>query len=107
MSRRICVQWTSNGTGLQSFAFPVSGTIVQVQCGSQTAGTVASVSVNGTLVPTAGLFNGQDGGLIASMQGAGGTNAPTVPNLNFTIDQGQLVFIDVKLAATFAFYVDT
>lgn len=97
----ICsVSWTASGTGLQSFSFPFTGTIVGAMVSaSQT--TPAACSVGGLQVPSSGVLGG-DGSLICVFA----QNSAVVEALIFPIKQAQAVFVDVKVAATFIFFVE-
>ena len=83
---------------MQSFASPVSGKIVGVWTSANQAGT-AMVSFTGVQTPSSGV-TGTDGALIAPIAVTG-----VVFPANAVVDTGQLIFIDVKAAATFGFLI--
>lgn len=93
------VTYTASGAGLASFTFPTSG-FIKTLFSSATQTSAAVVSVSGQTAPSSGIL-GADRTII----GFFGQNSMTVVGLNFQIDAGQTVYIDVKVASTFGFVV--
>lgn len=84
---------------MASFAFPVKGTIIGATVStSQTSAAVCSL--NASTAPTSGVIGG-DRAQICTF----GQNAAVLENLDFPIEFYQNVYIDVKVAATFTFFV--
>jgi hypothetical protein len=82
-----------------TFAFPFKGTIVGASVSaSQT--TPAAASLNSITVPATGLI-GADRCLICIFA----VNSAVFEGLEFPIAAGQNISIDVKVAATFSFFV--
>lgn len=83
---------------MSSFAFPLSGNIQSVTGTAQ--GSVCVISTG--QVVTANGVSGGDRSVITAL---GIVSQQQNFQVDFPIDQGQLVFIDVKTAGTFVFTV--
>jgi hypothetical protein len=94
-----CVAATFSGTGMQSFSVPFTGRIVGVAVTANQA-TPAACSINQLALPSSGVSGG-DRALLCVFANA----ATPIPIIDFPVNALQLVFIDVKTAATFQFFV--